>query len=390
MGWASVLVGVCVATAGPRPGDGSGGHVRILSDHAEVAVGVERYRLVAPQGPLRAVVRDATKQERLVVEVVRLGRAGQTLRGGTPLVVHVGKKKHVFPNRPALVRDRAAVMHRTDALIASYPVRYRLPLPRRGQVPVRIALKVRDDARVGVRVYLEDPERSLLTPLSFNKHSRAKSKVALGRKRSRRRRGPYARMRAGQGVVDEGRRTARANPDGGPARPVHTARDGGAADAGGATARVDGGAGPGDGGTGQGQRAASRQAPGEPLGVRVVLVFDDQLGGVFKLMERQAEIDGQLVHFADADALGGHRAVMFDGTLPEGLYTFDVALTYAGDGGLFFSYLDAYRFHVRERFDVLVDGQGTLEVLVTGRDQGGWFSEIEERPALSVETRRVP
>ncbi len=337
--------------------------VLVRSDHAEVEVEGERYRLVTRQAPLSAVVLEASGQKRLVVNVVRLGQRPDEARTSTPLLVTVGRSQKVFPNRPALVEGRKVSRGPADT-IASYPVRYPLRIGPRGQIPVRVALRRRDDeGTVGVRLTLEEPKDTLLTPLGTVKKKKPRKSRPVAKKPRRQ-----------KAAKDEPPpRTVAALPA---ARPDAGTDDGGAG---------KGGPDPGpDAGTADAHVVVDVKdpAPAVTAGLRVKLV--DAMGDRFVLREVLVELDdGTLLSVEDAAGSAHKTLAVFDGAIAPGPHRLRVFLKYVGDGGFFFSYLDAYSFYVSDEVTFDAPGRGAVDVVVTGEEQGNMFTTpLEERPSL--------
>ncbi len=364
--------------------------VLVRSDHAEIILGDEHYRLVTQQAPLRAVVMNSSGNKRLVINVVRIGEEGEDGRGGTPLKVKVGNKSHVFPNRPSLVGNRR-VTRLGEGLIASFPVRYPMKLKRGRQVPIRISLRrPKSGGRVGILLTLEDPQDTLLTPLTPRGEQVAAARPPVPEKaRERRRR--RSRKRAGEDDAAEKKATATAGGEASTREPqapeqVASARrvepvdagppSGGGSDAGDDEAPAD---------AGPPAVAAIPAAPPPPPApttgaLRVVVL--DKMGGSFKLDVAELTIDGRSVVGGPRE---GSRRVLFDGALRPGAHDVQVHLAYRVDGGWMFSYLEGYTFHLSEATLVDLAPGDDVRVIVTGRQQGGWFTELEDKPSLSIE-----
>lgn len=393
-----VLSAVLLAAAGP------GEKVLVRSDHAEIVIGDEHYRLVTRQAPLRAVVMNSSGKKRLVINVVRIGEEDEAHRGGTPLKVKVGRRRHVFPNRPSLV-DNRRVTRLGKGAIASFPVRYPMRLRRGRQVPIRISLrKPKAGGKVGILLTLEDPQDTLLTPLT-PRGEKVVAKPAPEKKpeedRQRRRR----RRRTRKPDKDKPSRVSAAENDnkdtGEPEQPAEKAPadddkhekaaqvasakrvvldagvpadDSERADAG-PEAEADAGRPP----------AVAQPAPPPPPpapttgSLRVVVL--DKMGGDFVLEVAEVSIDGRPVV---GGPTAGSQRVLFDGGLPPGQHDVQVHLAYRVDGGWMFSYLDGYTFHLSDAALVDLGAGDDVRVVVTGEQRGGWFTELEDKPSIDV------
>ncbi len=380
---------ICVVMAGALlvvPAEGNrlerqltgAARVLIRTEHAPVVIGGERYRIVTPRAPLVAAVhkRPGRTPQQIVVYVVRLGTADEPAEGATPLLVSVGGKQHIFPNRPRLVDSRVVEPKSEVAHIASYPIRYPVGRARARDVTVRVALRRPDRGGVvGIRVAVEPLRKDGVVPLN-----------RLAKPRKRRPRRPTAPPATTVQALDAGPTLALADPvKDEPAVPPEApvvailGPDAGAPDAGPASPRAT--------------TTAVTTAP-PPLAAvaegRVRMTLQNDMSAVFRLEAVTLAIDGAPVDVA-ALTPGAKTLALFDGELAAGAHSLDVGLRYSGDGGLLFSYLDQYAFHVRDRHRFTVSDEGGIDVTIQAYEAGDFLTEIVDRPALRIRsTTRAP
>jgi hypothetical protein len=351
------LAGALLAAATPD--------VRILvrSDNRPVEVDGERYRLVSATAPLVGVVQKQGRgRARLVVYVVRLGYADEPVEGATPVVVTIGNERHIFPNRPRLVRERALNGAAGRIEVASYPVRYPLGRVRGRSTPVRVSLRRAErGGRVGVRLALETEDGRALVPI----------RNRLVRPRRQKRKRLPARPKVAP-PVDAG------YDAGAPvlARLEDDELDAGVADAS-ADASVDAGH---DAGHDAGWDAGPPPAPKLPTG-RVTIALDNRMPDVFLLQAVDLTIDGYPIEIPPVGVKAG-RTRLFDGDLTTGEHHIDISLTYRGKGGLFFSYLDDYTFHAGDGARIKVEKGRHTDIRIEGYEGGNFITEMVDRPAV--------
>jgi len=332
--------------------------VLIRTEHAPVSVDGERYRLVTARAPMVAAVKlERGTRVRLVAYVVRLGTHDEPEEGATPLVVTIGNERHVFPNRPQLVRERVVKTSGELVEIASYPVRYPLAT-------------LRGEDEVLVRVALRRPERGGEVGVRLAVESVARQEGAPRNRLVRRKRAPKPPPPPPPPAVeDAGVQVASASDRLEDALDDEPQADAGAAEDAGAIPPPPG------------------PPPPQPTG-RVTVVFANQLGEVFDLRAMELAIDGVPV---DLPKWRNKRLrdgiAIFDGDIPVGPHFIDLSLMYAGNGGFLFSYMNEYTFHVGDGRRVNVTDGGHVDVRVEAYEGGNFITEMIDRPALRFHLR---
>lgn len=334
--------------------------IRVVTEHAPVQVDGERYRLVTPLAPLVAAIdRERNKRARLVVYVVRLGTAHEPVEGATPLMVTVENQRHIFPNRPALVRERVIQTSGRVVEIASYPVRYPLGLVRDPAATVRVALRRPErGGRVGIRLAVEAVEGG----------AAPRNRLA---KRKRRRKEPPPPPEPAK-VEDAGVLASAAEAD----RLTDDLLD----------ADADADAGPAD--AGQPAKPPEPPEPPPPPTGRVRISLDNRMPEVFRLQEIEVAVDGVPVDLPRVSARR-RKAELFDGDLAVGEHELDVSLSFRGEGGFLFTYMDNYLFHAGDRLRLPVQKDGVVRVRVEAYEGGNFITEMVDRPAVRFHLERV-
>ncbi len=377
------------------------GSVNVRSDHAVVTAGGESYRLVGARQPMTAVVRADASSE-LVVEVIRLGYSGEPTEGAVPLRVMVEKTRNVFPNRADLQPQQRATWAR-EVGIASFPVRYPLVLAAGRPSVVRVAL-LRPDrgGNVGVRLTLQSKKKSTLAELdksaggrftfpALDARPKASKKSNARRKKTRQSRAakktpPKLAQADTTPQNDDKVETQEAgNSDRGEDEGAGQGED--SVDNAGEDEAIGGGE------TGSPLDAGPPPAPDpkdvpkvvaptpEPARGRLKVVLRNEMGTFFKLQQRTVTIDGVVVH-REEGALPYPRTIAFDRAVQSGQHAVEVRLSFLGDGGLFFQYVNGYTFHVNDRRRLDVPEDGRLTVVVSGVEAGGPFAELTDKPSV--------
>jgi hypothetical protein len=350
--------------------------IEIQSGNDPVVVGGKRYHLVDRNTSLVALVErdDPRKPRRLVIDVVRLGPKTRKLRGRTPLVARIkGARRRVLPTRPRLVPSRRVSTH---DWIASFPVRYRVRLPKRTSTKLRLGLlKPQSGGQVGVLVRYEsgaDQLAPLDGPIAAQPRViKGRTRVYGAKKKPKPKPDPLTPKLAG----------LLKNPppmpseDAGPPVPEPLV----VTDAGPPPEEpLDAGPAP---------------PPPEPVPepAKIVVAIDDQLSGPFRLIEHRVEINDQVVaeRVIDEPDLELPRQVdAFTGELEPGRHTVRVSLTWEGEGGFLFTYLREYAFIVEDEANLEVAPGESIVVRATGYNEGGFFTDTLEQPAVRLDIER--
>jgi hypothetical protein len=114
----------------------------------------------------------------------------------------------------------------------------------------------------------------------------------------------------------------------------------------------------------------------------VSIAFTDQLSSWLKRTSLDLYVDGKRVFSAQGDEPLEQRR---DLSLFPGTHQVRVEATYVGKGGLF-SYMEAYRFKLREMLVVDVEDGKAKRIVATTFDRGP-MEPWEKRPAMKLEAR---
>lgn len=355
-----------IAAAGPR--------ISVLPGGPTVEVDGERFYVLQGERAVRATAQPGGKGARLVVDLVRIGDPTGSGEGAAPVVVTVDGKPNVMPNKPALVPDRRV----EGGMIASYPVRYYVEVPHKATAKVEVRL------RRGGSGEMAAVKLSMMAGVPVGKMPLASLDQAT--KRPPKKQPPPAATDASVAPT-----FARAPPVVFPPAiapsvvvpplPVPAPPPVVAAAEPPPKILVVLPAPP----------TTEEEPPPLPQG-RVVVSTKDDMGELFRLRERRVVVDGQVV--ASESAYGDdtlpRQSVDFDAMLPAGRHEIAVQLVYAGEGGPLFSYLAGYTFHLDVARRVVASPDQVARVLFVAKEQGGMFTELEDRPTIEADVRMEP
>lgn len=123
------------------------------------------------------------------------------------------------------------------------------------------------------------------------------------------------------------------------------------------------------------------------------IVHEDGLGDWFVLRSVELRLDDAPLPLPSLPPEGtrGRTLPLYESPLSPGRHLLDYHFTYSGSPGLFFSYVEGYRFHMRGRLVLDVEPGMEVAVQTVAAERPGWDRSWSERPAFVLEAvpRRV-
>jgi len=120
-------------------------------------------------------------------------------------------------------------------------------------------------------------------------------------------------------------------------------------------------------------------------GSRAEVHFDNEMSSAFQLIRALFVLDGQIQYNRqdDSGALADQKDIpIFQGSVPPGDHTLQVALTFQGNGYGVFSYLRGYKFEVKSSHAFTAVEGKSIVVSATAYEKGGVTTPLEQRPTI--------
>ncbi|MDP3274196.1 MAG: dihydrolipoamide acetyltransferase [Deltaproteobacteria bacterium] len=125
-------------------------------------------------------------------------------------------------------------------------------------------------------------------------------------------------------------------------------------------------------------------------GARAVVVHENQMGALYRLVRAVYALDGApiLTRSDDNGSLADQREFpVYNGQIGAGDHSLTVNLEYQGNGYGIFSYVKGYSFRVRSTQSFTIAEGKAIQIRVVGYEKGGPTTLPEERPAVRYLTR---
>jgi hypothetical protein len=120
-------------------------------------------------------------------------------------------------------------------------------------------------------------------------------------------------------------------------------------------------------------------------GSRAEVRFDNEMSSAFQLIRALFVMDGQVQYNRqdDSGALADQKDIpIYQGSVPPGDHTLQVALTFQGNGYGVFSYLRGYKFEVKSSHAFTAVEGKAVTVTATAYEKGGVTTPLEQRPTV--------
>ena len=120
-------------------------------------------------------------------------------------------------------------------------------------------------------------------------------------------------------------------------------------------------------------------------GSRAEVHFDNEMSNAFQLVRALFVMDGQVQYNRqdDSGALADQKDIpIYQGSVPPGDHTLQVALTFQGNGYGVFSYLKGYKFEVKSSHAFTAVEGKAMTVTATAYEKGGVTTPLEQRPTI--------
>ncbi|MDX2051587.1 MAG: hypothetical protein SFV15_04290 [Polyangiaceae bacterium] len=120
-------------------------------------------------------------------------------------------------------------------------------------------------------------------------------------------------------------------------------------------------------------------------GARAEIKFVNEMSNAFRLTSALFVLDGAVQYNKqdDSGALAEQKEIpIFNGAVPSGDHTLQVALKLRGHGYGVFSYLRGYQFDAKSSHSFTITEGKTVQVEVVAYEKGGVTTPLEERPAI--------
>jgi hypothetical protein len=120
-------------------------------------------------------------------------------------------------------------------------------------------------------------------------------------------------------------------------------------------------------------------------GSRAEVHFDNEMSSAFQLIRALFVMDGQVQYNRqdDSGALADQKDIpIYQGSVPPGDHTLQVALTFQGNGYGVFSYLRGYKFEVKSSHAFTAVEGKAITVTATAYEKGGVTTPLEQRPTV--------
>jgi len=124
---------------------------------------------------------------------------------------------------------------------------------------------------------------------------------------------------------------------------------------------------------------------GGVAGSRAEVVYRNEMSSAFRLTKALFVIDGTVQYNKqdDTGALADQKEIpIFNGSVPPGDHTVQVALNFQGNGYGVFTYLRGYKFEVKSSHSFTAVEGKTMTLLATSLEKGGVTTPLEQRPAI--------
>lgn len=124
---------------------------------------------------------------------------------------------------------------------------------------------------------------------------------------------------------------------------------------------------------------------GNLAGSRAIVSHVNDIGGTYKLKRAHYALDGSSV-FNKLDTDGSlddkDNFELYNGSITPGAHRLSVLLELKGSGYGLFSYMDGYKFTIRDSCDFTAQEGRSTVLKVRLIDRGGAFTSYEERPGI--------
>jgi len=120
-------------------------------------------------------------------------------------------------------------------------------------------------------------------------------------------------------------------------------------------------------------------------GARAEIKFVNEMSNAFRLTSALFVLDGAVQYNKqdDSGALAEQKEIpIFNGAVPSGDHTLQVALKLRGHGYGVFSYLRGYQFDAKSSHSFTITEGKTVQVEVVAYEKGGVTTPLEERPSI--------
>lgn len=120
-------------------------------------------------------------------------------------------------------------------------------------------------------------------------------------------------------------------------------------------------------------------------GARAEIKFVNEMSNAFRLTSALFVLDGAVQYNKqdDSGALSEQKEIpIFNGSVPSGDHTLQVALKLRGHGYGVFSYLRGYQFDAKSSHSFTITEGKTVQLEVVAYEKGGVTTPLEERPSI--------
>lgn len=120
-------------------------------------------------------------------------------------------------------------------------------------------------------------------------------------------------------------------------------------------------------------------------GARAEIKFVNEMSNAFRLTSALFVLDGAVQYNKqdDSGALAAQKEIpIFNGSVPSGDHTLQVALKLRGHGYGVFSYLKGYQFDAKSSHSFTITEGKTVQLEVVAFEKGGVTTPLEERPSI--------
>ncbi|MFW6058107.1 MAG: hypothetical protein ACOC9W_04550 [Persicimonas sp.] len=131
---------------------------------------------------------------------------------------------------------------------------------------------------------------------------------------------------------------------------------------------------------------------GNLSGSRAVVSHTNDLGGAYELRRAHYSLDGSrlLNETADDDSLDDQPEIeLFNGSISPGNHRVSIMLELKGTGFGLFSYMDDYKFTIKDSCDFTAQEGNSSVVAIRLIDRGGALADYEERPGIECVVNSV-
>lgn len=124
---------------------------------------------------------------------------------------------------------------------------------------------------------------------------------------------------------------------------------------------------------------------GNLSGSRAIISHTNDLGGAYELRRAHYSLDGSRIlnESASDDSLDDREEIeLFNGSISPGNHRVSIMLELKGTGFGLFSYMDDYKFTIKDSCDFTAQEGNSSVVAIRLIDRGGALADYEERPGI--------